>query len=238
MDDAQALLTRLYEAYNRRDLAAFLALLTTDVDWPDQIQGGRLIGSDAVATYWTTNDQLITVDAAPLSFFTQPDGRLAVDVNQIVRNLAGQTWSDSCVRQIFTLRDGKVARMDIELLDKKPTTTTATDLIVQYYDAIERRDIEAILATIHPDVRFQDFLESGQIEGLAAARDFYQRMFAFAPALDLITVDTLPDERVRAVFQSSIHSPSGHLWSDTRLEAVYTLADGLIQGIELSGQAS
>jgi len=118
MDDAQALLTRLYEAYNRRDLAAFSALLADDVDWPDQIQGGRLIGLDAVATYWTENDKMITVDAAPVAFATRPDGRVAVDVNQIVRNLAGQVWSDSCQRQVFTLRDGKVARMDIEFLDK------------------------------------------------------------------------------------------------------------------------
>jgi ketosteroid isomerase-like protein len=118
MDDAQTLLTRLYEAYNRRDFAAFSTLLATDVDWPDQVQGGRLIGHDAVAAYWAANDKVITVDSAPVSFTVQPDGRIAVDVNQIVRNLAGQVWSDSCVRQIFTLRDGKVARMDLEFRDK------------------------------------------------------------------------------------------------------------------------
>jgi ketosteroid isomerase-like protein len=118
MDDAQALLTRAYEAYNRRDFAAFSALLTSDVDWPDQIQGGRLIGHDALAAYWAANDKVIKVDSAPVTFTTLPDGRIAVDVNQIVRNLTGQVWSDSCVRQIFTLRDDKIARMDIELRNK------------------------------------------------------------------------------------------------------------------------
>lgn len=119
MDDAQALLTRLYEAYNRRDFTAFSALLTTDVDWPDQIQDGRLVGRDALAAYWAANDKVIKVDSAPVSFVDLPDGRVAVDVNQIVRNLAGQIWCDSCVRHIFTLRDGKVSRMDIEFRDKK-----------------------------------------------------------------------------------------------------------------------
>jgi hypothetical protein len=61
---------------------------------------------------------MIKVDSAPVSFVDLPDGRIAVDVNQIVRNLSGQVWSDSCVRQIFTLRDGKVSRMDIEFRDK------------------------------------------------------------------------------------------------------------------------
>ena len=119
MEDARALLTKVYEAYNRRDFDAFFVLLAPDVDWPDQIEGGRLIGREAVRAYWVRNDRSIKVDSAPVSFADLPDGRIAVDVNQIVRNLAGQVWSDSCVRQIFTLRDGLVTRMDVELLDKR-----------------------------------------------------------------------------------------------------------------------
>lgn len=111
--------------------------------------------------------------------------------------------------------------------------SSATDLIAGYYDAIERRDLEAILAITHPRVRFQNYLDGGEIQGLAAARDFYRRLLDFAPQLDLIATETLPDGRVRAEFQSSVHSPSGHLWSDTRQEAIYTLRDGLIQSMEL-----
>ena len=113
--------------------------------------------------------------------------------------------------------------------------SAATDLIVRYYDAIERRDLEAVLAVTHERVRFHDFLDGGEVEGLAAARDFYRRMFELAPDLDLITAEVLPDGRVRAEFQSSVHSPSGHLWSDTRQAAIYTLVDGLIQGVDLLG---
>ena len=119
MEDAHALLTRVYEAYNRRDFAAFSAMLTPDVDWPDQIEGGRLVGRDALRAYWGRNDKSITVDNAPAFFADLPDGRIAVDVNQIVRNLAGQIWSDSCVRHVFTLRDGLIARLDVEPIDRK-----------------------------------------------------------------------------------------------------------------------
>ncbi|MDB5456807.1 MAG: hypothetical protein JWP92_2392, partial [Caulobacter sp.] len=41
-----------------------------------------------------------------------PDGRMAVDVNQVVRSVKGPVWSDICLRHIFTLRDGLVARME------------------------------------------------------------------------------------------------------------------------------
>ena len=114
----------------------------------------------------------------------------------------------------------------------------ATDLIVRYYDALDRRDLEAVLATTHAEVRFHDFLDGGEVEGLTAARDFYRRMFELAPDLDPIKVETLADGRVRVEFQSSVHSPSGHLWSDTRQAAIYTLVDGLIQGVELLGPTS
>lgn len=113
--------------------------------------------------------------------------------------------------------------------------SAATDLIVRYYDAIERRDLEAVLATTHADVRFHDFLDGGEVEGLTAARDFYRRMFELAPDLDPITIETLEDGRVRVEFQSAVHSSSGHLWSDTRQTAIYTLVDGLIQRVELLG---
>lgn len=111
----------------------------------------------------------------------------------------------------------------------------ATDLIVRYYDALERRDLEAVLATTHAEVRFHDFLDGGEVDGLDAARDFYRRMFELSPDLDPIKIETLADGRVRVEFQSSVHSSSGHLWSDTRQAAIYTLVDGLIQGVDLLG---
>ncbi len=119
MDDAQALLTKVFEAYNRRDFATLLSFLTPDIDWPDQVNGGRLVGLEAVKAYWDDYSRSIQVDLAPMTFTALPDGRIAVDTNRIVRNLSGQIWSDSHVRQIFTLRGDKVARLDVEFPDKE-----------------------------------------------------------------------------------------------------------------------
>ena len=120
MDDAHALLTKVYDAYNRRDFADLSAFLAPDSNWPDMVEGGRLIGPDALGAYWARNDKLITVDIAVVAITALPDGRVAADVNQIVRNLTGQVWSDTCERHIFTLHDGKVARLDVEVQNKRP----------------------------------------------------------------------------------------------------------------------
>ena len=50
----------------------------------------------------------------PLAFKEQPDGSVAVEVHQVVRSLEGDVLSDSQVRHVYWLRDGLVARMEIE----------------------------------------------------------------------------------------------------------------------------
>ncbi|CAN5210356.1 nuclear transport factor 2 family protein [soil metagenome] len=108
------------------------------------------------------------------------------------------------------------------------------DLIARYYEAMTRRDIEAVMAVTHPEAEFRDFLEGGELAGSTAIRAFYHRLFdTLAPDIDLIAVTAQPDGRMRAEIQVATHDRSGHIWSDTRSYAVYDMVDGLIHGIEL-----
>jgi hypothetical protein len=50
----------------------------------------------------------------PISITTRQDGRVAVDVHQVVRELRGDMLSDSRVVHVNELRDGLVVRMGIE----------------------------------------------------------------------------------------------------------------------------
>jgi hypothetical protein len=43
----------------------------------------------------------------------RPDGAVAVDVEQVVRDLDGTVVAQGRVVHVYTLRDGLVARMDI-----------------------------------------------------------------------------------------------------------------------------
>ena len=108
------------------------------------------------------------------------------------------------------------------------------DVITRYHDAVGRRDLEAVMAVMHPQARFTDFLDGGEISGSDAIRAFYQQLFGtLAPDLDVIAITSQPDGRLRADLQVATHDRSGHVWSDTRSYALYALVDGLIHGIEL-----
>lgn len=48
MTNEQEILTKAYEAFNRRDINAVLDLLQPDVDWANGMDGGRVSGREAV----------------------------------------------------------------------------------------------------------------------------------------------------------------------------------------------
>lgn len=118
MTDAEALLTRLFEAHNRGDFETFAAGLRDDVDWPDQTRGGRLVGHSALRDHWTANCEAVQVEAPPIDFALEADGRVRVEVNQAVRGLTGSPWSDIRVRQYYTLREGRISRMAVVRLEE------------------------------------------------------------------------------------------------------------------------
>ena len=102
-------LSELYTAFNARDLDALLAAMTDDVDWPNAWEGGRLRGREAVRDYWTRQWAEIDSRVDAVAITELPDGRVAVDVDQTVD---GQPMGR--VRHVYTLRDGLIARMDVE----------------------------------------------------------------------------------------------------------------------------
>jgi hypothetical protein len=107
-------LTSLYVAFNARDADGVLAAMTDDIDWPNAWEGGRLRGKEAVRDYWLRQWAEIDPRVEPVSISERPGGAMAVEVDQVVRGLDGALLSRGRVVHVYTLRDGLVARMDVE----------------------------------------------------------------------------------------------------------------------------
>lgn len=104
-----------YKAFNARDVDAALELMHPEVDWPNAWEGGRVVGREEVAAYWTRQFESIQSMVTPESFDPQPDGSIVVTVHQIVRDATtNQLISDARVLHRFRLENGSVARMDVE----------------------------------------------------------------------------------------------------------------------------
>ena len=108
------LLRQAYAAFNARDIDGALALMHPEVHWPNGMEGGHERGHGAVRAYWTRQFAMIDSHVEPEGFERDDEGRIVVDVYQVVRDLEGSVLSDGRVRHIYTLRDGLVSRMEIE----------------------------------------------------------------------------------------------------------------------------
>jgi hypothetical protein len=112
-EEHERLLRATYDAFNRRDVEAVLATMHPDVDWPNAWEGGRVRGHDEVRAYWTRQFAEIDPRVEPQAFVSTPDGRIAVEVHQVVRALDGSVLADQVVTHVYTMRDGLIQRMDV-----------------------------------------------------------------------------------------------------------------------------
>src|SRR5262249_13080720 len=69
------LLTKVYSAFNARDIDTGLAALSADVDWPNGWEGGRIYGREGVRDYWTRQWAAIDPSVEPVGFDTDETGR-------------------------------------------------------------------------------------------------------------------------------------------------------------------
>ena len=66
MDDLEHF-RALYQAFNRRDIDAVLAMMSEEVDWANAWKGGRLVGREAARGYWSAQWAEIDPHVEPLS---------------------------------------------------------------------------------------------------------------------------------------------------------------------------
>jgi ketosteroid isomerase-like protein len=110
---AQTVLERTYAAFNARDIDAVLAVMRPDVVWPNGMEGGTFVGHAAVRAYWTRQWGLIDPRVEPRGFTVEADGRVAVAVHQVVRDLAGTVLKDDMVQHVYAFHDGLIESMEI-----------------------------------------------------------------------------------------------------------------------------
>jgi hypothetical protein len=107
------LLTKIYAAFNQRDIDTALSHMAADVDWPNGMEGGRVHGREAVRQYWTRQWSQINPRVEPQGFHTDSSGVTIVDVHQVIRDLSGQFLADRMVQHIYLISNGLIQSMEI-----------------------------------------------------------------------------------------------------------------------------
>src|SRR5882724_4784686 len=112
-----------------------------------------------------------------------------------------------------------------------PNTQT---LIAQAYSAFNRRDIDSALALMSESVSWPKASEGGRVVGKEEIRLYWSRQWKeFDPHVEPLEVSDQEGGTTAVKVHQLVTSLSGDILSDSEVWHVYTIANGLIERMEL-----
>jgi len=114
-NELRDLIKKAYSAFNERDIGKALSAMQPNVQWSKAWEGGYISGHDEIKEYWTRQWKEINPNLEPVGFKERQNGSLEVEVHQKVKDLQGNSMFDGTVKHIYTIEDGLIKTMDIEL---------------------------------------------------------------------------------------------------------------------------
>jgi hypothetical protein len=108
------IIAKAYTGFNDRNIDAVFSVMHPDIHWPKAFEGGYVAGQDAVREYWTRQWSEINPKVEPLSITERPDGKIEVEVYQLVKDLEGNILFDGKVKHVYVINNDLLYSMDIE----------------------------------------------------------------------------------------------------------------------------
>jgi hypothetical protein len=110
------LIESAYAGFNARDIDSVLRIMDPNVKWPKAWEGDYVKGHGEVRAYWERQWKEINPKVTPVSFRERVNGTLAVEVDQLVKDLEGNIVFDGKVLHVYTIEKGLLQQMDIEMI--------------------------------------------------------------------------------------------------------------------------
>ena len=108
----------LLHGYTRRltggKLRPCSAAMHANVDWPNGMEGGRVLGTAAVRDYWKTSVRscLIRTSSRRTSRRKRTDGSRSTCIRSFTTK-PESCWSDQMIQHVYEIRDGLIQSMEI-----------------------------------------------------------------------------------------------------------------------------
>jgi hypothetical protein len=108
------IIKKAYTGFNNREIDTVLSIMHPDIHWPKAFEGGYVIGHEAVRDYWTRQWSEINPKVEPVAITERPDGKVEVEVDQLVKDMQGNILFNGTVKHIYVIKNNLLYSMDIE----------------------------------------------------------------------------------------------------------------------------
>ena len=112
---------------------------------------------------------------------------------------------------------------------------TGEEFFHALYDSFNRRDIEATIAAMAPDVKWANGFEGGFEHGRDAVRDYWKRQFEQVdPRVTPLRIESDGDRTTVKVHQL-VKDLDGRVIGDSEVTHIFRRKNGLIESFEIGG---
>jgi ketosteroid isomerase-like protein len=104
------------------------------------------------------------------------------------------------------------------------------ELIRRVYELFNRREIERVLAAMHPDVVWANGMEGGHVHGRDGVRSYWQRQWAILdPHVEPVEISPAGEGEVVVKVHQVVRDIKGNLLADRMVIHVFRVQNGLIE---------
>jgi hypothetical protein len=108
------------------------------------------------------------------------------------------------------------------------------EFLRRVYALFNARDIENILAAMHPDVVWANGMEGGHVHGRDEVRSYWQRQWAIIdPHVEPVEISSNGEGEVVVEVHQVVRDPKGNLLADRVVIHVFQIQNGLIQRFDI-----
>ena len=108
------------------------------------------------------------------------------------------------------------------------------ELLISAYRDFNARNIDAVLARMHPNVQWANGMEGGHVYGREAVREYWTRQWTtLDPHVEPMQIDTGEDGRFVVEVHQVVRNTEGTLLVDTIVHHAYRIHEGLIERMDI-----
>ncbi|AFZ34168.1 hypothetical protein Sta7437_0567 [Stanieria cyanosphaera PCC 7437] len=102
------------------------------------------------------------------------------------------------------------------------------------YEAFNNREIERIILSMHPNVKWANGMEGGFVYGRNQVRDYWRKQFEMIqPQLKPLNFDIDENDRNLVTVHQIIRDLDGNLLIEKTVQQIFTIENGLISIFEI-----
>jgi hypothetical protein len=111
---------------------------------------------------------------------------------------------------------------------------TGRDLLIKVYKAFNRRDVEPILAVMHPEVKWPNGMEGGWVYGHEGVRAYWARQWGLVdPHVEPIAFKADETGRIVVDVNQVVRDLTDAVLLDRTVQHAYLITDGVIRSMEI-----